>query len=106
MVPRLNYLLMAVLSVGLLAGVTAFAVAYSSKGRQVQVSEDRIDALVNRLADSDEDVVKDARRMLLRIGADSVPRLRRALDSRDVQIRRHAAELIRLLETGIAPIEP
>jgi hypothetical protein len=106
MVPRLNFILMGVLSVGLMAGVTALAVTYSGKGRRTEVSEERVDALVNRLADRDEEVVGDARRLLLRIGPDSVPRLRKALDSHDAQTRRHANELIRLLEDSGAPVEP
>lgn len=106
MAPRVNYILMAVLSLGLLAGVTALAVTYSGKGREREVSRERIDALVNRLADSDAEVVMDARRMLLRLGNQSLPRLYRALDSRNPQVRHHAGELIRLLEGQTAPIEP
>ena len=106
MVPRLNYVLMVVLSVGLLFGVTALAVTFSGNDKKTEVTDEQIAALVNRLANSDEDVVLNARRSLLRIGVDALPRLERAVRSENPEVCRHAGELIRLIKEPRNVVEP
>jgi len=106
MVPRLNYVLMATLSAGLLIGVTALAMTFSGDGKKTEVTDEQIEALVNRLANSDEDVVLNARRSLLHVGVDALPRLERAARSENPDVCRHAGELIRMITEPRNVVEP
>jgi hypothetical protein len=97
MVPRLNYVLMVVLSVGLLAVVTGLAL--SSQPKEKPAATDlELSAWINRLGNSDMDLVRQARSDLISAGQAALPRLKLALDSDNAQVRDQARRVIDVIE--------
>lgn len=108
MVPRLNFALMVVLIIGLLAGVTALALSGTKPASKRIPTAEEIDSLMTRLASPDESVSTDARNRLLRLGEQSpVERLRAASASSDPVLSANARETLQmLLPQGAQDPEP
>lgn len=96
MVPKLNYVLMVVLTLGLLTAVTALALP--GPREKAPASDAQISALINRLANEDTDIVRDARHDLIDCGNHALPRLNLALQHENRQVRDQAKRTIDVIE--------
>lgn len=96
MVPRLNYVLMVVLILGLLGGVTVLAITFSDSPADLvhEISDAEIQALVNRLGSRDPEIRGSARGRLLELGERALPKLEEAVESGNPRIAPQAATLV------------
>jgi hypothetical protein len=106
MVPKLNYVLMVVLTLGLLTVVTALALP----GPKVKplATDAELTALINRLGNDDSDIVREARHDLINCGTHALPQLKLALTHENKQIRDQAKRTMDVIEGRVTEdeIEP
>ena len=91
-----NTILIVVLTLGLLATATVFAL----RGSPSQPEGPTVEMLIVQLADGNEQVSRNAERALLDLGTDAIPYLDRATKSADPLL---AARARRLLEDLVHP---